>query len=1005
MTGADRTAPAWLESELLDSVLHPMIVVDPARTIIYWNGAAEAKYGWTSAEALGRPSVELITREESPEQMRAMVEVLLRGETWSGDYDVRRRDGTTVSVYVTNRPVFDDRGMLTAVIGVSVDASERRRLSSIVEGSGDAIIGVGRDGIVTSWNAAAERLFQYSAEEAIGGPVDVISPADRADEQADAQARVSEGGFAEHEETVRRRKDGSSVDVLLTQSPTTDHEGAVVGFSVIAHDITERRRAEQALEASRRQLADAQRIAHLGSVEFDLTNGTVTRSEEFYRILGVAQGAEPEGGLIPSVLQPSDRPSWMAAWSRATREGAAFDLSYPIVRPDGSERRVRVRGVPEVDDAGRVLKVTGTLLDETQRIKDEDARLRYQRLFLSFLDHLPVGVYIAAADGSPFYANQKAIDLMGPTDASSASVADLAAVYAMVRAGTDDSYPPEDQPVAKALAGVSSHEEDTEIRRPGRAVPLEVWASPVRADDGTVSFGMAVFVDITARRQTEAREQFQARLLERTGQAIIAVDRRGAITYWNRAAEHLYGWTADEAKARPVIAGVLRKVTEAQLAAITASVAADDPWSGELLLSRRDRTTFPAFVTATPLYDDAGEVGGLIGMSTDVTERRALEDRLNQDERLSSLGQLAGGIAHDFNNLLNVITNYADFVAQETTGLIHEDAVEIITAAAAATRLTVQLLAFARRGAVDLRAIDINGVVDDIHGLLAHSIGAQVHLDVRVSDVPKVLGDRGQLEQILVNLSVNARDAMPSGGTLTIETALVELDDNYVERHPDAAAGRYVELSVSDTGGGMPPEVAQRAFEPFFTTKPEGLGTGLGLATIHGIAAQAGGTVHLYSEVGFGTTVRVYLPLADASAELSSSGPDVALMGGHGERVLVVEDHDAVRALTVRILRRNGYVVVESGSPMKAVRIAAEERFDLLLTDVVMPEMSGRALAESVGGTCPDLRVLFMSGYSEGVLGPTRTLAERVTLVQKPFTEAALLAAVRAVLTAAPSGS
>ena len=995
LDGRDR---AQFHTELLDAVSQPIVVVDTDRTIIYWNRAAQTEYGWTPAEALGRSSVELMTRREEPEQTQEMVAALLRGESWSGDFEVTRRDGSALSVYVTNTPLFDEHGRLWAVIGVTVDASERRRLSAIVESSGDAIWGMTSDGLVSSWNGAAEELFGYAAREIVGQPASVLVPNELWDAEAAAPTRVLAGGSVEHLETTRLRKDGSSVDVRLTLSPTTNDRGAIVGVAQFAHDITERRESQRALTVSQQQLAEAQRIARVGSVEVDLVNGKISRTVEFCRILGVSDELQTSDHVLNNMLDPADRPSWLQAWNDVVGQGIGFDLGYRIVRPDGRKLWVRVRGVPELDADGTVVKVTGTLLDDTERIEAEQALRANERLYTAFLDNMPVGVYILTADGSPFYANRTATELLGARLPAETTANDLPGSYPVYRAGTDLLYPVAEQPIVRALAGGDGHRTDIEIHRADGVVPLEVWAKPVRDGNGMVTHAIGVFADITERSQAEAQARFRAHLLDIAGQAITATDAAGLITYWNRAAEALYGWKADEVAGRSLTQVVASDATDDQAEAILAAITAGQGWSGELDVQRRDGSWFPASIANTPVLDHAGAVVGLIVVSSDVTDRRALEDRVRQSQRLESLGQLAGGVAHDFNNLLNVILNYGAFVVEATTGEVREDAAEIIKAGDAARRLTRQLLTFARREQVKLQALDLNAVVDDVHGLLARSIGEDVHLIVRKSDILAINADRGHLEQILVNLAVNGRDAMPDGGTLTIETSVAEIDDAYVHLHPDAHPGRYVQLAVSDTGTGMSAEVAARAFEPFFTTKHEQSGTGLGLATIHGIVTNAGGTITMYSEVGLGTTIRVYFPIATTAAgDEWLDVPEKAR--GHGESVLVVEDHHAVRALTVRLLRRNGYDVVEADGPEDALRLAADRTFDLLLTDVIMPDMSGRALAERISLLNPTQPVLYMSGYSDGVLGPSRTLDPGVSLVQKPFTEFALLEAVDNALT------
>jgi signal transduction histidine kinase len=381
-------------------------------------------------------------------------------------------------------------------------------------------------------------------------------------------------------------------------------------------------------------------------------------------------------------------------------------------------------------------------------------------------------------------------------------------------------------------------------------------------------------------------------------------------------------------------------------------------------------------------------------------ERERLENRLHQAQRLESLGQLAGGVAHDFNNLLAVILTCTTFVAEATEGneSVRADVEQIKTAAERAARLTRQLLIFGRRDKANIEVLDLGAIVTDIHGLLARTIGENVTLVVRAAGgLPAIRADRGQMEQVLINLAVNARDAMPDGGTLTIRLGTTMLDDGYARLHPQITPGQYVELSVSDTGVGMPPEVLSRIFEPFFTTKPKDKGTGLGLATVHGIVAGSGGSLSVYSEPGMGTTFRAFFPPAHGRAAAPSEPAAAEATRGRGEKVLVVEDEPAVRQITARILRRNGYQVLEAASGAEALTLAADHPFDILLTDLVMPQVSGPELVQRIKQMHPEIPVLFMSGYSQDALGPRGTLDADAPLIQKPFAAVDLLKAMRAV--------
>jgi signal transduction histidine kinase/CheY-like chemotaxis protein len=396
--------------------------------------------------------------------------------------------------------------------------------------------------------------------------------------------------------------------------------------------------------------------------------------------------------------------------------------------------------------------------------------------------------------------------------------------------------------------------------------------------------------------------------------------------------------------------------------------------------------------------------------------REALErkERLQvQGQRLESLGQLAGGVAHDFNNLLAVILNYVTFVSEEVAEAMavagpepvshleaaSADLAQVKKAAERAAGLTHQLLVFARRDVIRPQVLDLDTVITSVKEMLGRTLGEHVELVTSLAgDLWPILADPGQLEQVLVNLAVNARDAMPAGGTLTIDTSNITVDADTIAGGSQARKGRNVRLRVSDTGTGMPPEVAQHAFEPFFTTKPDG-GTGLGLATAYGILAQADGNIRIYSESGIGTTFTITLPVT-AEAALPTAEPVPYKRTPKGETVLVVEDEEALREVTKRIFARNGYHVITANDGPDALRVAADHpgEIHLLVTDVVMPHMLGKEVAERMRLIRPEIEVVFMSGYARGVLTSEGRLDPGVALVEKPFSEVDLLAVAGQVL-------
>ncbi len=500
-------------------------------------------------------------------------------------------------------------------------------------------------------------------------------------------------------------------------------------------------------------------------------------------------------------------------------------------------------------------------------------------------------------------------------------------------------------------------------------------------------------------------EQF----LEFVPDAIVGVDRDGRIVLANGQATALFGYGREDLVGSAIEALVPDRFGEAHVERRsgyfreprTRSMGA----GAELFAERSDGTEFPVEVSLSHL-ELGGETIGIAAVR-DISERtesereKALQDQLHRARRLESVGQLAGGIAHDFNNILGVIMNYAEFVADELEpdSTAQQDVEEIRRAAERAAALTRQLLIFSRREVVKPEVLYLREVVGELKNLLQRALGERVELDTRFAAEPMPVEiDAGQLEQVLVNLAVNGRDAMPEGGRLVIEVEPVELDEEYTYMHPDTEPGPYVCLKVSDTGVGMDAETVDRIFEPFFTTKDEG--TGLGLATVYGIVTGAGGRIDVYSEPGIGTTVKAHLPAARTQPSARAGAPKRGPRG-KGETLLVVEDEPEVRRMAERILTKGGYSVIGTPGGKEAIAIfeSGERTIDLLLTDVIMPEMLGTELVERARGLRPDLRVIYMSGYSHEVLAP-QALTENgdSAFIEKPFNARALLEAVRELL-------
>jgi PAS domain S-box-containing protein len=506
----------------------------------------------------------------------------------------------------------------------------------------------------------------------------------------------------------------------------------------------------------------------------------------------------------------------------------------------------------------------------------------------------------------------------------------------------------------------------------------------------------------TARLRRQARELFETDL---TGNFVAAED--GRLLDCNPAFARVLGYDRIE-DVRDVGAAELFGGDVSWREFVGAVARQGRLRQQEMALRARDNRPVHALVSATGVRGDRGAVTAIRGQLFDLSAHKHLEEQLSQSQKMEAVGRLAGGIAHDFNNLLMIVGGQAGrLLEQLPEDDPHRRPVEAIaTAADRAAGLTQQLLAFSRRQVLSPRVISLNTVARNVHGMLERLIGEDITCAMSLAeDIRNVRADPGRLEQALLNLAVNARDAMPGGGTLGMSTSNVEIDEAYSRQHLGAVPGRYVMLAVSDTGCGMDPETRTRVFEPFFTTKEVGKGTGLGLSMVYGIVKQSGGYIWVYSELGLGTTFKIYLPAVEAEAQVIAAPGAVSAPTG-SETILLVEDEDGVRELLDELLTEQGYRVLSASRGADALALAerAEGEIELLVTDVVMPEMSGHELALRLRSRRPGLRVLYLSGYTDETIAHHGVLEPYAAFLGKPFTRAALATKVREVLTSDPPG-
>ena len=832
------------------------------------------------AQGVGKTDFDFFAAEHAKEFYNDEEKIIRTGQPMVGKEEkLAWPDGQVAWDSTTKMPLRDANGNIIGTFGVSRDITKRKlaeagnaRLAAIVNSSDDAIFSTTREGVIATWNAGAERMYGYAAEEIKGKSFSTFIPEDRRADLAGIAERLLRGERLVHFEHEDMRKDGSRLQVLLTLSPIKDATGFVTGVSIISRDITERKRAEEELYQSRQMLQSI----------LDTIPQRVFWKDRNMLFLGCNSAFAIDAGLKDptEIIGKND---YDLAWGETAelyraddklvmeQETPRLNFDEPQNRPDGSLRWLRTNKLPLRDREGEVIGVIGT------------------------------------------------------------------------------------------------------------------------------------YEDITERKRVEAEHTRLVTAIEQAAETLMVTDIRGTIEYVNPAFTRITGYSREEVlgqNPRILKSGKQDQVFYQQL---WATILRGEIWHGELINRRKEGNLYTEEMNIAPVRDALGEVTHFIATKQDVTEHKQLGQQLIQAQKMEAVGRLAGGVAHDFNNLLTIINGYAALLSEETSTEDPRRArlKEILMAGERAASLTRQLLAFSRRQVLEPRVLNLNSVLADIEKMLRRLIGEDVELVSTLKpDVGRVKVDPGQIEQVIMNLALNARDAMPEGGKLLIETSNVEIDEKYVRSHSPMMPGKYVMVAVSDTGCGMDLDTQAHIFEPFFTTKEEGRGTGLGLATVYGIVKQSGGFIWVYSEPGRGSTFKIYLPFIEENVPKAKPAKVRTKQVKGSETVLVVEDEGGVRSLVCQTLASQGYKVLEAAGAAQALKISEQhtEPIHLLLTDVVMPQTDGKKLAMRLSTLHPETKVLYMSGYTDDAIVRHGILNVGTSFLQKPFLPRVLLLKIREVL-------
>ena len=866
---------------------------------------------------------------------------------------------------------------------------------------------------------------------------DLVHPDDRAGFQSANRAAIDHGASAEIEHRLLL-SDGRVRWVRQRVEVERDADGAPVRFVGSVQDVSARHVADEQLRATAsefRMLAEAMpQIVWITTAD----GANVYFNQQWMDYTGLTLD-ESLGAGWNKPFHPDDQQRAWDAWQAAIATTGIYAVECRLRRADGAYRWWLIRGVPVTDANGVILKWFGTCTD-VDSLKQAEGRLRVLHEVATVMQSAPdvlealsqalriVGVYLGASgctyttmgsDGDHMSRTIEYVD-GGSRRAELARLSDFGPeLFArlqrhgelLVVRDVDLDVGAESAAAARAVGRHAFVVRS--LNSGGLHAHFSVYQTSPR--DWT-PVEVALFDEVVQQCWSVVQRSEAERRLQASEASLRLSGRAAHLGAWSVSLpDRAMAWS-DEVwsildmpiGSHPAIEQSIGFYTPACRPAIEGAIEScfRDGKSFDLelqLVTAKGRTIWVRAMGDAE-RDSAGTITGLRGAFQDIDERRKLEDQYRQAQKMEAVGRLAGGVAHDFNNLLSVILSYSQFAIEDLKpgDPLRADMEEIDQAAKRATDLTRQLLAFSRQQVLQPRVLDLNDVLHSMERMLRRVLGEDIALTMLTAPVlGRIVADAGQLEQVVMNLAVNARDAMVTGGTLVMETAGVHFDAGYVGGPSGVLPGDYVMLAVSDTGTGMDAETCMRIFEPFFTTKGVGKGTGLGLSTVFGIVQQSGGFIGVYSEVGHGTTFKIYLPMTDRPAEARiTDGISVVLRGS--ETVLLVEDEDQVRTVASAILRRNGYNVLETSNAGEAFLVSKSfsAKIHLLLTDVVMPRMSGRELSEELGPLRPDMRVLYASGYTDDAIVHHGVLDAGVAFIQKPFTPNALLRKVRDVLDA-----
>ena len=994
-------------------------ITDQRNTLLFVNDAFVATYGYTRADLLGKNISILRSSSVSSRQDDEVLSASLEGG-WHGELLNRRKDGTELPVELWTSVVKDEKGTPVALVGIARDITDRKRseealskerslLRALMDNTPDHIYFKDADSRFIMISKAQAELFGLSDPAQAAGRTDFdFFTSEHAQQAFDDEQKIirTEQPIlgVEEKETWTDRPD---TWVSTTKIPLCDEEGKVVGTFGISRDITEQKRSVRALKESEERLRLAIKAAGMYSWERDIRSGRIIRSGHAEGVYGGDLSAsETNYSAFLSTIHPADRTKVEESMDRALRELIPYHGEFRIVQPDGKIRWLESHGQVYADRSGKPMRMNGVTQDVTDRKQVEEALEAVHDQLKYLFDSLEEAIF-------SMDVSQNKMLLVSPAHekvfghGSQEFFKNPNLWYEMILA--------KDKPIIDAgypilRAGKSIQHQFRILHPDGRIRWIEAKIKPSLDACGSLVRVNGIASDISERKEAEEALELQDTALRAAANAIMITDREGNIVSVNQAFCQFTGYSAEEAIGKKPSILKSGKQSLSFYQDLWKTVLAGKVWKGEVENKRKDGSLYTEELTITPVRNASEEITHFIAIKQDVTEQKKLRSQLIESQKVQSIGTLAGGIAHDFNNILGIILGHIGVVerAANDPTLIKDSVDEVTKAVQRGASLVRQILTFARKTDATMEPVNVNAMIKELSKMIETTFPKTIGISLELQkSISIIFADQTQLHQVLLNLCVNARDAITDTSTghlgrgeIKIKTSLAKFDE-VRRKFSEASAREYICISVSDSGKGMDEATKQKIFEPFFTTKGIGEGTGLGLSVVYGVVSSHRGFIDVESEVGKGTTFKVYFPVSENVAtpvpekESRSEGTYCGK-----ETILLAEDEKGLRQLMKSVLEREGYTVLTAVDGLEAIRVFSQnkEQIAIVLTDIGLPKLDGSSVFAALKDIDPKVKIILTSGYVEPNLKSNLLRSGAKEFLQKPYSPNLVIRKIREVL-------